>query len=61
MLKLTDIKKTYDLGGQNVEALRSVSLSFRKNEFVAVLGPSGCVEHSHVSESGDMGIFFPKS
>ncbi|MBO4769612.1 MAG: ABC transporter ATP-binding protein, partial [Clostridia bacterium] len=42
MLKLTDIKKRYDLDGQSVNALRGITLSFRKNEFVAVLGPSGC-------------------
>jgi len=42
MLKLENIKKTYDTGGEAVVALRGVSLEFRENEFVAVLGPSGC-------------------
>ncbi|MBP5250061.1 MAG: ABC transporter ATP-binding protein/permease [Lachnospiraceae bacterium] len=42
MLKLSNIVKTYDMGDTRVEALRGVSMSFRKSEFVSVLGPSGC-------------------
>ncbi len=42
MLKLNNIVKTYDMGDTRVEALRGVSMSFRKSEFVSVLGPSGC-------------------
>lgn len=42
MLKLCDIKKEYLSSDDKVEALRGVSLSFRKNEFVSILGPSGC-------------------
>lgn len=42
MLKLNDIKKTYEMGETKVEALKGVSLCFRKNEFVSILGQSGC-------------------
>ena len=42
MLKLTKITKVYASGETRVEALRGISLAFRKSEFVAVLGPSGC-------------------
>ncbi len=42
MLSLTNICKTYQAGDSEVHALRSVSLRFRKNEFVSILGPSGC-------------------
>jgi len=42
MLKLTDIKKSYKLGEQEVQALKGLSLEFRDNEFVSILGPSGC-------------------
>ena len=42
MLKLDNIVKVYETGGENVSALRGVSVSFRENEFVAILGQSGC-------------------
>lgn len=42
MLKLINISKDYNTGGNVVHALRNVNLEFRKNEFVSVLGPSGC-------------------
>ena len=43
MLQLVEIKKNYLMKDQDpVRALRGVSLSFRRNEFVAILGPSGC-------------------
>ena len=42
MLRLNNITKNYESGGTSVEALKGVSIEFRKNEFVSVLGPSGC-------------------
>ena len=42
MLQVKDIVKVYKTGGEDVTALRGVSLSFRESEFVAVLGHSGC-------------------
>lgn len=42
MLSLKNIVKDYPIGGATVHALRDVSIDFRKNEFVAVLGQSGC-------------------
>ncbi len=42
MLKLIDIKKDYVTGDTVVSALRGVDLEFRKSEFVAILGHSGC-------------------
>lgn len=41
MLDLKGIKKSYQTGDFIQHALKGVSLTFRKNEFVAVLGPSG--------------------
>ena len=40
-LKITDITKTYR-SAEVVHALRGVSLEFRENEFVSILGQSGC-------------------
>ena len=42
MLELKEIKKNYYVGEETVEALKGVSIKFRKNEFVSILGPSGC-------------------
>ena len=42
MLSLKNIKKNYKMGDTVVEALKGVSVDFRENEFVAVLGQSGC-------------------
>jgi len=42
MLELRNIKKNYYVGEETVEALKGVSIKFRKNEFVSILGPSGC-------------------
>ena len=41
MLELKNIKKDYPAGGGKVEALKGITLNFRKSEFVCVLGPSG--------------------
>ena len=42
MLRLDNIKKDYIVGDETVEALKGISLEFRKSEFVCILGPSGC-------------------
>ena len=42
MLQLIDIKKDYKTAGQTVNALKGVNLRFRRNEFVSILGASGC-------------------
>jgi len=39
MLKLTNIHKSYTVGDTTVEALKGISLTFRENEFVSILGP----------------------
>lgn len=42
LLKLKNITKQYITGDSTVEALRGVSIEFRKSEFVSILGQSGC-------------------
>jgi putative ABC transport system ATP-binding protein len=37
----SDIWKTYEMGDQQVHALRGVNLRIRHNEYVAIMGPSG--------------------
>ena len=41
MIELKHLRKSYKVGDFEQKALDDVSLSFRDNEFVAVLGPSG--------------------
>ncbi|MBU1141495.1 MAG: ABC transporter ATP-binding protein, partial [Firmicutes bacterium] len=41
MLQLKNIKKDYIVAGVPVPALNGVSLSFKRNEFVSILGASG--------------------
>ena len=42
VIELKDIVKTYDMGGaEEVHALRGVSVAIAKNEYVAIMGPSG--------------------
>ena len=42
MLKLSNIRKDYEAGDAVVHALKGIDLEFRENEFVAILGHSGC-------------------
>lgn len=42
MLKLVNIKKDYKVANSKVPALKGVNLCFRENEFVGILGQSGC-------------------
>ena len=42
MLELRNIVKEYPTGNNTLTALRGISIAFRKSEFVAILGQSGC-------------------
>ena len=41
MLELKNITKVYDTNGFRQEALKGISINFRKHEFVSILGQSG--------------------
>jgi putative ABC transport system ATP-binding protein len=41
VVRIEDVSKSYDLGNQRVEALRSVDLTIDEGDFLAIAGPSG--------------------
>lgn len=41
VIQVRNLKKTYHMGQQVVQALRDVSLDIGRNEYVALMGPSG--------------------
>lgn len=41
IIDISHLRKTYEMGSEKVHALKDVSISIRKNEYVALMGPSG--------------------
>jgi putative ABC transport system ATP-binding protein len=41
LIRLTNLKKIYQVGDQTIHALRDVDLTIHEGEFVAIMGPSG--------------------
>lgn len=41
IIKLKDIQRYFYVGTETVKALRTITLSIKRNEFVALMGPSG--------------------
>ena len=46
IIKIENVCKTYHIGESPVRALDGVSLSIRRNEYVAIMGPSGQRYHN---------------
>ena len=40
-IEASDLRKTYHVGKIEVQALRGISFSVQRGEFVSVVGPSG--------------------
>ena len=38
---MTDIRKSYPLGDEELEVLHGISLTLQRGEYLSVLGPSG--------------------
>ena len=41
LIELRDIAKTYEVGTQEVHALRDIDMTVEENEYLAIMGPSG--------------------
>jgi len=52
MIEVTDLKKIYQLGLVEVAALKGVSLSIQKGEFVGIMGPSGSGKSTLLHQMG---------
>lgn len=53
-IKLTNLKKTYAVGGKNFHALDGINLSINQGEFVVILGPSGAGKSTLLNLLGGM-------
>lgn len=42
IVQLDEVRKTYQMGSVIVEALRGLSLTIERGEYISIMGPSGC-------------------
>lgn len=57
MLELINITKDYKVADQKVTVLKGISLTFRNNEFVSILGQSGCGKTTMLNIIGGLDKF----
>ncbi len=41
LIEIKDVKKIYNVGAEDVHALDGITLTMKKNEYLAIMGPSG--------------------
>jgi putative ABC transport system ATP-binding protein len=50
LISIENLRKTYIMGDNEVKALQSASLNIYKNEYVALMGPSGSFRLSRFTD-----------
>lgn len=56
MLHLRDIRKSYHMGGVDIEILKGVSLEVQTGEFLAIVGGSGCGKSTFMNILGFLDV-----
>ncbi|MFZ1299243.1 MAG: ATP-binding cassette domain-containing protein, partial [Saprospiraceae bacterium] len=41
IIELHDLRKTYFMGDEQIDAIKKIELNIAKNEYLALMGPSG--------------------
>src|SRR5687768_17057715 len=41
IVRVRGVKRTYEVGGQPVHALRGIDLDIKRGEYISIMGPSG--------------------
>src|SRR5690606_231607 len=52
VIEIEGVTKLYRMGAETIHALRGVALSIRRNEYLAIMGPSGSVKSTLMNMLG---------
>ena len=52
VIEIAGVTKVYEMGSVTIHALRGVSLSIRRNEYLAIMGPSGSGKSTMMNKLG---------
>jgi len=56
IIKADNVKKRYVLGGEELWALKGVSLEIRRHEFISIMGPSGSGKSTFFNQIGALDV-----
>src|SRR3954462_12650424 len=56
IIRADNVKKLYRTGGEEVWALRGITLDIRRGEFVSIMGPSGSGKSTFFNQIGALDV-----